>query len=182
MKRILSLASFVCAILFAAAGMMMPPQGEISGSVLILVAQLLILCATFLGIKDYHNIINRKLSWLKILKTSGASSSTLLWPPSPPCSRPLVSPSGDTPSRKPMNRPVWFVGVFLSTDHTENTECLGYGLYFSCLSARCFGVAKTEWETRLSLCWVTTKQTIGKSLEEIFNKNMAYGQKSIIGI
>ena len=25
------------------------------------VAQLLILCATFLGIKDYHNIINRKL-------------------------------------------------------------------------------------------------------------------------
>ena len=25
---------------------------------------------------------------------------------------------------------------FLSTDHTENTECLGYGLYFSCLSAR----------------------------------------------
>ena len=136
MKRILSLASFVCAILFAAAGMMMPPQGEISGSVLILVAQLLILCATFLGIKDYHNIINRKL-WLKILKTSGASSSTLLWPPSPPCSRPLVSPSGDTPSRKPMNRPVWFVGVFfLSTDHTEDTECLGYGLYFSCLSAR----------------------------------------------
>ena len=50
-----------CAILFAVAGMMMPPQGEISGSVLILVAQLLILCATFLGIKDYHNIINRKL-------------------------------------------------------------------------------------------------------------------------
>ena len=122
MKRILSLASFVCAILFAVAGMIMPPQGEISGSVLILVAQLLILCATFLGIKDYHNIINRKLSWLKILKTSGASSSTLLWPPSPPCSRPLVSPSGDTPSGKPMNRPVWFVGVFLSTDHTENTE------------------------------------------------------------
>ena len=42
--------------------MMMPPQGEISGSVLILVAQLLILCATFLGIKDYRDIINRKLS------------------------------------------------------------------------------------------------------------------------
>ncbi|MCF2562528.1 hypothetical protein I6E12_00140 [Prevotella brevis] len=62
MKRILSVASFVCAIFFAAAGMMMPPQGEISGSVLILVAQLLILCATFLGIKDYRNIINRKLS------------------------------------------------------------------------------------------------------------------------
>ena len=34
---------------------------------------------------------------------------------------------------------------------------------FSCLSARCFGVAKTEWETRLSLCWVTTKQNIGIS-------------------
>ena len=95
MKRILSLASFVCAILFAAAGMMMPPQGEISGSVLILVAQLLILCATFLGIKDYRDIINRKLSWLKILKTSGASSSTSLWPPSLPFSRLLVSPSDD---------------------------------------------------------------------------------------
>ena len=143
MKRILSLASFVCAILFAAAGMMMPPQGEISGSVLILVAQLLILCATFLGIKDYHNIINRKL-WLKILKTSGASSSILLWPPSPPCSRPLVSPSGDTPSGKPMNRPVWFVGVFfihgvhgehgnfVEGDSTNRKEAVfTYGLFYN---------------------------------------------------
>jgi len=59
MKKYLSIASFVSAIIFAALGMWMPPQGEISGSVLILVAQLLVLCATFLGIKDYTNLINR---------------------------------------------------------------------------------------------------------------------------
>jgi len=33
--------------------MWLPPQGVIDGSVLILVAQLLVLCATFLGIKDF---------------------------------------------------------------------------------------------------------------------------------
>jgi len=49
MKKYLSIASFVSAIIFAALGMWMPPQGEISGSVLILVAQLLVLSATFLG-------------------------------------------------------------------------------------------------------------------------------------
>ena len=54
MKKYLSIASFVSAIIFAAMGMWMPPQGEISGSVLIRVAQLLVLCATFLGIKDLN--------------------------------------------------------------------------------------------------------------------------------
>ena len=52
MKKNLSVAAFVCAILFAGVGLWLPPQGEIDGSVLILVAQLLVLCATFLGIRD----------------------------------------------------------------------------------------------------------------------------------
>ena len=60
MKARLALASFIAALVFAATGMYLPPQGEIDGSVLILVAQLLVLTATFLGIKDYNNIINRK--------------------------------------------------------------------------------------------------------------------------
>jgi len=52
MKKYMSVASFVAAVLFAAAGLLLPPQGEIDGSVLLLVAQLLVLCATFLGIRD----------------------------------------------------------------------------------------------------------------------------------
>jgi len=52
MKKYLSVAAFTSAIAFASIGMFIPPQGEISGSVLILVAQLLVLCATFLGIRD----------------------------------------------------------------------------------------------------------------------------------
>jgi len=54
MKKYLSLASFVAALVFAAVGLLLPPQGEIDSSVLILVAQLLVLCATFLGIKDFQ--------------------------------------------------------------------------------------------------------------------------------
>ncbi len=60
MKNCLSVVSFAAALAFAAWGMWLPPQGEISGSVLILVAQLLVLCTTFLGIKDYANLIKRK--------------------------------------------------------------------------------------------------------------------------
>ena len=52
MKKYMSIASFSAAILFAAVGMAIPPQGVIDGSVLILAAQLFVLCATFLGIKD----------------------------------------------------------------------------------------------------------------------------------
>ena len=54
MKKYLSVAAFVAAIVFAAVGMALPPQGVIDSSVLILVAQLLVLCATFLGIKDIN--------------------------------------------------------------------------------------------------------------------------------
>ena len=60
MKKYLSIASFTAAILFAAIGMAIPPQGVIDGSVLILAAQLFVLCATFLGIKDFS--LPRKLT------------------------------------------------------------------------------------------------------------------------
>ena len=52
MKKYMCIASYSAAILFAAVGMAIPPQGVIDGSVLILAAQLFVLCATFLGIKD----------------------------------------------------------------------------------------------------------------------------------
>ena len=52
MKTKLAILSFLSAIIFALLGLFLPPQGEIDSSVLILVAQLLVLCATFLGIRD----------------------------------------------------------------------------------------------------------------------------------
>ena len=60
MKKYMSLASFVTAIVFAAVGMAIPPKGVIDGSVLILAAQLFVLCATFLGVDGYVNILSRK--------------------------------------------------------------------------------------------------------------------------
>ncbi len=54
MKSKLAIAAFICAIVFAGVGMALPPQGVIDSSVLILVAQLFVLCATFLGIKDLN--------------------------------------------------------------------------------------------------------------------------------
>ena len=62
MKTNIALYSFVAAIIFAATSLLLPPTGVIDRSVLVLVAQLLVLCATFLGIKDYTNLINRKQS------------------------------------------------------------------------------------------------------------------------
>jgi len=47
------------AMAFAIAGLIMPPLGVIDGSVLILIAQLLVFCATFFGIENYVNIIKR---------------------------------------------------------------------------------------------------------------------------
>ena len=75
MKKYMCIASFSAAILFAAVGMAIPPQGVIDGSVLILAAQLFVLCATFLAIKD--------LSLPKKGKTVGASIQTTGWKPVP---------------------------------------------------------------------------------------------------
>lgn len=60
MKEVIAIASFICAILFACAALLIPPRGVIDSSVLVLIAQLLVLCATFLGVDSYLNIIRRK--------------------------------------------------------------------------------------------------------------------------
>ena len=60
MKTKIALASFICAIVFGVAGLLIPPMGVIDSSVLIFVAQLLMLTATFLGIDNYVNLIRRK--------------------------------------------------------------------------------------------------------------------------
>ena len=60
MKTKIALASFICAIGFGVAGLLIPPMGVIDSSVLIFVAQLLTLTATFLGIDNYVNLIRRK--------------------------------------------------------------------------------------------------------------------------
>lgn len=50
-KLNLSLGSFVAAVGFGIAGFAAPPVGDINSSVLYLVAQLLVLTATFLGLE-----------------------------------------------------------------------------------------------------------------------------------
>ena len=60
MKQKLAFLAFAMAMAFGTAGLIMPPLGKIDGSVLILIAQLLVFCATFLGIENYVNIIKKK--------------------------------------------------------------------------------------------------------------------------
>ena len=60
MKEVIAVSSYLCAILFACAALVIPPKGVIDSSVLVLIAQLLILCATFLGVESYVDIIRRK--------------------------------------------------------------------------------------------------------------------------
>ena len=57
MRKFLSLGAFLSALMFAGIGMWIPPQGEISGSVLILIAQMLILCTTMLRILPARNFL-----------------------------------------------------------------------------------------------------------------------------
>ena len=54
MKRKIALMAFGSAVAFAAAGLILPPLGVIDGSVLRLSAQLLVLCATLLGVEGYY--------------------------------------------------------------------------------------------------------------------------------
>lgn len=49
-KIILAYLSFIAGIGFGIAGLVVPPIGYIHSSVLILIAQLLVLCATLLGL------------------------------------------------------------------------------------------------------------------------------------
>lgn len=62
MKTKLATTSWFAAVIFAIIGMMLPPAGQIDASVLILIAQFLVLCATFLGVDSYVDIIRTKLN------------------------------------------------------------------------------------------------------------------------
>ena len=55
MKKKISLLAFCSAVAFAAAGLYLPPMGVIDSTVLMLVAQLLVLCATLLGVDSYYD-------------------------------------------------------------------------------------------------------------------------------
>ena len=58
-KITLAVLSFIAAIGFGVAGLIMPPMGSISGSVLILIAQLLVLCCTLIGIQLKIDLANK---------------------------------------------------------------------------------------------------------------------------
>ena len=57
MKARLAWLAFFVAVVFATISLFLPPQGKIDASVLMWCAQLLILCATFLGVESYVNFI-----------------------------------------------------------------------------------------------------------------------------
>ena len=59
MKRKLALASWVVAVILSAVALLLPPTGYIDYYVLLLVAQFLLLCATFLGVDSYVNLIKK---------------------------------------------------------------------------------------------------------------------------
>lgn len=64
-KSILSFISLAAAIIFAAAGLYAPPPGEIDGSVLMIVAQFLMFCATMVGAEAYVDKMRDYMQRLK---------------------------------------------------------------------------------------------------------------------
>ena len=54
MKRRLAFLSWGAAVLFGAAALFLPPQGEIDHTVLLLCAQFLLFAATLLGVEGYY--------------------------------------------------------------------------------------------------------------------------------
>ena len=59
-KSILAFISFVVAVILTFVSLFIPPPGEIDGSVLLVVAQFLILTTTLLGVDGYINVLNNK--------------------------------------------------------------------------------------------------------------------------
>lgn len=59
MKPRLALAAFIAACIFGLLGITLPPTGIIDGSVNFLIAQLLVLCATLLGVDSYFDKVRR---------------------------------------------------------------------------------------------------------------------------
>ena len=59
MKKLISVCSFLLAIIFATVSLFLPPKGQIDSSVLVFIAQLLIMTATFAGVDSYVNYIKK---------------------------------------------------------------------------------------------------------------------------
>lgn len=57
LKRYLAVASFLFAIIFALLGILLPPIGVIDSSINLLIAQLLVLTATLIGVDSYYTRI-----------------------------------------------------------------------------------------------------------------------------
>ena len=65
MKRRLAFLSWSAAVLFGAAALFLPPQGEIDHTVLLLCAQFLLFAATLLGVDGYFDKIQTLLNTKK---------------------------------------------------------------------------------------------------------------------
>lgn len=59
MKAKLAVAAFVASCIFGLLGITLPPTGIIDGSVNFLIAQLLVLCATLLGVESYYDKVRK---------------------------------------------------------------------------------------------------------------------------
>lgn len=60
LKENLAILSFIAAVIFGFLGILLPPLGYISSSVLILIAQFLVMCATLLGLNITFDLMQKK--------------------------------------------------------------------------------------------------------------------------
>ena len=67
MRKFLSLGAFLSALMFAGIGMWIPPPRAISGSVLTLIAQMLILCTTMLRILPGRDSYREEIPAIRVL-------------------------------------------------------------------------------------------------------------------
>jgi len=58
-KHLIAIASFVVAVIMSFVALLLPPPGVIDQSVLLLIAQFLILTATLLGVSSYVESIKK---------------------------------------------------------------------------------------------------------------------------
>lgn len=59
-RIILSIGSFIASLIFAAIALLLPPPGSIDSSVLIFIAQLLVVCCSLLGLNLKLDLANKK--------------------------------------------------------------------------------------------------------------------------
>lgn len=60
-KEFIIVACLLFAVVLTFTSLLLPPTGEISGSALAVIAQLLLLVASYLGLSDYINLVKAKL-------------------------------------------------------------------------------------------------------------------------